>query len=394
MKEREINEKRHWKAEVFPYDVFIPDDSQECSYCLTYNQATLLRGLLEPVGWLTRWWSDTTDVSQDEIEAFRDDLIRRLMMACCDGNLIYTYDEDGNLEVSDDGGTVFVPAPQDDIRINPRVVFPVPPVTEGADELCLAADGMVNLIKEGITDQLTDDMSRYTLGQLIHDWTTTIIGTSNPFTALVTIVANQIFALLISAVRAALTDGVFARLKCIFSARISVDLSFDDTSWGLVRSDILSQITGIAGVFLEHLVYLLGSGGLTNLARSMAGSSDAGCCPECSVDIWSVLNYDGHDIGTLLSTGFDYLIVQGTSHPDFSTPYNVMLTTTGDNDCCGITSIEILTGSDVEYFGRDCGTARWPGGPTGSVPVPTVSDKNTLFLRGDSVPFTAKVTFA
>jgi len=384
-----------WQGLQLGYEEHItePNSTDENTYCLTASQAKALIAVIEPYRFVTRWFHDD-DPDFVLVSQFVNDTQRRLMMPCCPDDLIFTYDADGNLEVSTDGGTTYNPAPQDDIRINPPVVFPEPPDEEGVDELCLAADGMVILIREGVTDNLTDDMSRYTLGQLIGDWVSTMIGTSNPFTALVTIVANQIFALLISAVRSALTDDVFARLKCIFSAHISSDKSFDVSSWETVRTQILSEITGIAGVFLEHLVYLLGSGGLTNLARSMAGVSDSGCCPACSVDIWSIINYDGVDVGIITSVGFDYLIVQGTSHPDFGTPYNVMLITTGDNDCCGITSIEILTGSDVEYFGRDCGTARWPGGATGGVTVPTVSDKNTLFLRGNSVPFTAKVTFA
>src|SRR5438034_9687278 len=273
MKERQINEKRNWKAELFPYDEFIPDGSHECTYCLTNKQADLLRGLLEPIGWKTRWWSDVNIMDVDKIQAFRDDLIRRLMMGCCgDEGILFRYDSDGNLESSSDGWITYSPAPQDDIRINPQVQFPPPIVPEGEDITCQAADSAVTLIKEQIGDQLTDDMSRYTLGQLIHDWTTTIIGTSNPFQALVTIVSNQIFSLLISAVRAALTTDVYDKLRCILQSRMNSVAFFDGTAWESVRSDILSQISGIAGVFLEHLVYLIGNGGLSNLARSGAGS--------------------------------------------------------------------------------------------------------------------------
>lgn len=282
--EDKINERRNWKAETFPYDYFIPDESKECQYCLTDKQAEVLRGIIQPLGWLTRWWSATDAlISRDEIESFRDDIIRRLMMPCCNDDVLYRYDPDGNLEKSTDGGVVYFPAPEDDIRINPKVTYPEPPTVEGQDKKCIAADGAVVLIKQQIGDQLTDDMSRYTLAQLITDWTNTIVGTSNPFTALVTIISNQIFALLISAVRAALTDDVYAQLNCILYCHMSDTAFFSGSAWEAVRSQILSEISGIAGVFLEHLIYLIGNGGLSNLARSGAGSTGANCS-ECHCD--------------------------------------------------------------------------------------------------------------
>jgi len=396
MSQLEINNRRNWKAQTFPYDYYLPDETKECQYCLTEKQAEILRGIIEPLAWQTRWWSDTdTPIDQDAIEAFRDDLVRRLMMPCCNDDLIYTYDEDGNLEVSDDGGVTYTPAPQDDIRINPKVVFPQPPTEEGVDEICLAADGMVNLIKEQIGDQLTDDMGRYTLQQLITDWTTNVIGTSNPFQALAIIVTNQIFALIIAAVRAALTDEVYASLRCIFSARMSTDISFTPAAADDVRSDILSQISGVAGVFLEHLVYLLGSGGLTNLARSMAGSSDEACCPDCSADMWSIVNYSGTNVGSILSVGSNWIIVQGSSHPDFGTPWNAMIETDSDLTCCVPISVEWLTGDHVgeNVFGVDSPAPRWPGTPNSSFDM-GVACLNTVFFRKDGGGnFTAKITF-
>jgi len=398
MQERLINERRDWKAQVFPYDYYLPDDSPECQYCLTDKQAELLRGLVEPLGWRTRWWS-ATDVAIDIplIEEYRADLVRRLMMGCCgDEDLIYTYDEDGNLEVSDDGGVTYTPAPQADIRINPKVVFPQPPTEEGVDELCLAADGMVNLIREQIGDQLTDDMSRYTLGQLISDWTNTMIGTSNPFQALVTIVTNQIFALLISAVRAALTEEVYALLRCIFSANMLADISFDVAAADNVRTDTTSQISGIAGVFLEHLEYLLGSGGLTNLARSMAGIDDSACCPECSADLWGVWNLDGVDVGLEIARGSNWITVQSVTHPDFGGSIGQIVITTGDSAvCCSLSAAVEIGGdmTDVNLRQAVCGAAIWPAA-TGIDFVDDSMCTVYAFKTTGTAPFQIKFTFS
>jgi hypothetical protein len=286
LSEFRANERRNWKGTIFPYDDFIPDMSEECQYCLTEKQAEVLRGIIEPLGWQTRWYSMAdTPIDEDKIQAFRDDIIRRLMMSCCGDEtpILYRYDENGNLEKSTDGGITWTPSPENDPR-NYSTRFP--PITgeDGDDKKCLAATGAVALLKEQVGDQLTDDMSRYTLAQLITDWVKTMIDSSNPFQALLTVIANQIFALVISALRPALTDDVYETFKCILYCRMSDDASFTDEQWQGVRSDITAQISGIAGVFLEHIVFLLGVVGLTNLSRaSGATSGDCSGCPDCGV---------------------------------------------------------------------------------------------------------------
>ena len=392
LSERQMNERRNWKAETFPYDYFIPDDTQECQYCLTEKQAELLRGILQPVGWYQRWWSDTdTPIDTDAIQSFRDDLIRRLMMSCCD-DLIFRYTEDGILQSSDDNGDNWMDDPSDDIRINPKITFP--PVTSdlGVDPKCIAADGMVKILKEQIGDQLTDDMSRYTLSQLISDWTTTLIGTSNPFEALVTIAANQIFALVIATLRAAIDDSVYDTLRCIFDCNMEDDGSFTGDEWVTVRSQILSQISGIAGIFFEHLVYLLGNAGLTNLARSSAGDSDAdcsACCPDCSTD-WDVM--DGTH-GTITSRGDEYLIIEAQN---IGGNYYAIISTNDAALCCVIVDTVVESGATPSLISwSTCGYTPVIGAPqfTGGL-FPYGSGCVDYFQAQDSSPFTLRVNFA
>jgi len=141
---------------------------------------------------------------------------------------------------------------------------------------------MVALIKSQVGDQLTDDISRYELDELISDWVGTMIDSSNPFEALLTIAANQIFALVISLLRPALTETVYDTLLCIFYCNMADDASFNAAQLEDVRTDIGDQIGGIATLFLQQLVFLLGTVGLTNLARA-AGATTGDCseCPEC-----------------------------------------------------------------------------------------------------------------
>jgi len=388
-----INPRGSYKAMLFPYDVFIPDESRECQYCLTANQAMLLRGLLEPMGWPTRWWSDETEIDKDTIEAFRDDLIRRLMMSCCgsDFDIIFQWTEAGVLQKSEDGGATWEDSPQDDPR-NSSTVYPPTEGSPSPDKKCIAATGAVALIKEQVGDQLTDDMSRYTLGQLINDWVTTYIQTSNPLEALVNIVKNQLFALVIAVLRPALTDDVYHTLVCILDCNMAEDLSFNDAQWAQVREDILAQITGIAGVFFEHLVFLIGKVGITNLARAQAATEgDCSSC-ECSDQIRVFIECEGGVGGTEIS--WDGTILEASSHNNGGTEYIYFIfqdeTCGGDHAAftCGQLTVEENTSlADFAAY-VPCGSSSQVS--PGLTPPNELCASQIVFSH--SSPFTMKVS--
>lgn len=392
MTERQLNERRNWKAMAFPYDTFIPDESQECQYCLTDKQATYLRGLLEPAGWKTRWWSEENEIDQDKIEEFRDDLIRRLMMSCCgdENPILYRYTTDGVLQHSTDGGTTWEDAPQQDPRNN-STVFPPVAGDDGPDKRCVAATGMVALIKSQVSGNLTDDMSSYTLAQLLHDWVNTVIQTGNPFQALLTIAANQIFALVISALRTALTDDVYDTLLCIFDCNMSTDASFNETQVEQVRTDIGDQISGLPTLFLQQLVFLLGPVGMTNLAR--AGGATTGDCSACPCEDSCAAHFtDTQGIGTIIDSGAGFVTLQSAF---FTSPFSFnmarVVSDLSSGSCCTVTAIELLSGSS---YGTASGfTDTFPAGQT--IP-PTIGADYCGFqfeLDGAEAPFTVKISF-
>lgn len=338
MSETRLNNRRNWKAIAFPYDHFFPDDSKECQYCLTELQAEILRGIIEPLAWSTRWWSDTdTAINQDELTAFRDDIIRRLMMGCCGDEtpIQYRYTGDGILQRSDDGGTTWTDAPEFDPRNN-SVEFPPIEGEDGSDKRCSAATGAAALVKEQIGSNLTDEMTRYTLQQLITDWVQTMIQSSNPFEALLTVITNQIFALVISVIRPALTDPVYHQFACALYCTMADDGSFSDSQWQEARLKVESNITGVAGLFLGHLVYLLGMRGLTNLVRS-APAAD-GDCSDCECT--------------------DPCVIVVNTAPGMAVHLNVPPTDIdGDGNCVYIVTSELAFDSyQALYFGFGIGT--------------------------------------
>jgi len=272
-------------------------------------KAVIAGNLSELQNWFN--WERTGDTSGAECAAVWKEVMLSIdwsdMSCCCGGQfgIIFRWTVDGVLESSSDGGTTWTEDPTQDPR-NSSPTYPPVPGEPSEDKLCIAATSITLLLREQVGDQLTDDMSRYTLGQLIHDWVTTYLQTSNPFEALIQIITNQVLALVISAVRAALTDGVYETLTCIFRDNMEDDLSFTDVGWGQVRSDILSQITGVAGIFFEHLVYLLGKIGITNLARSQAATEgDCSSCDECVCNLEAMVAF-----GTFLECIGDTVYVE------------------------------------------------------------------------------------
>jgi len=299
---------------------------------------------------------------------------------------LYRYDTDGNLERSTDGGTTWTPAPEYD----PRKYSPqFPPMTgdDGTDKKCLAATGAAALLKEQVGDQLTDGMSRYTLSQLITDWVKTMIESSNPFQALVTVISNQIFALVIATLRPALTDTVYDTFKCILYCRMAPDASFNDARWAGVRSDITAQIGGIAGIFLEHLVYLLGTGGLTNLVRAggaAPGDADCSTCGECDCSV----HWDAQPgaPGILVGRGEGYVDIEAVLS---GSVYYATAWTGSNSVCCKWDGYEILSGTitDSNQSWAECGSGSISSGPL-------FGDHCLWILQySSSVPFTVRMNF-
>jgi len=317
-------------------------------------------------------------------------------MACCgdDEPIQFRYTSDGVLQRSDDGGNTFYDAPTYDPRVySPQ--FPPLPGEDGNDKKCAAAASAVLLIKEQVGDQLTDDMSRYTLSQLITDWVKTLIETSNPFLGLLTVITNQIFALIIATLRPALTDGVYDQLLCILYCDSGADATVNDAQWEQIRSDITDQITGIAGVFFEHLIYLLGTTGVTNLLRS--GAAATGDCEDCDCGgcaaTWIIGNVDGNTAyGTIDSVvGSVYTVTGGIA---FDSNYYAILRTTDETECCEVIDWNVVSGS-ISVAGVNrivCPNTQHVGNISFGV-ILGIGSVNYIGIQSNAA-FTVEITFA
>jgi len=354
--------RTEWRGMQLSYDdlLIFPNDTRECNYCLTASQAEALLSVIELWRYRNRWYSDD-EMDIELIRQFVNDTQRRLIMSCCGDEIPiqYMWNGDGVLEQSTDGGETWTPAPLFDPRQNSPQFPPVEGV-DGDEKRCKSADGMVALIKEQVGDNLTDDMSRYTLQQLIETWVKTMLQTGNVFLALIQIATNQIFALVILTIRASLTTDVYDQLRCALYANMAADASFTDESAEAARVEVAAILPAAAGMFLQHLLWLLGRVGMTNLARAGAGEDGANCdCSPCLTEGWTV------EFGTEIERTCDYIKVQN----QFNAPdsrYHCQIKSPGQFVCAYI-GIEYEVETSPAPVGNTCGVL-WPNDLTESQP--------------------------
>lgn len=211
-------------------------------------------------------------------------------MGCCPEPTNRRYTSDGVLEVSYDGGVTWQTAPQLDPRLS-GIIFPPLPGPDGAEKKCVAATSAQEFLKANLIDELTSGQGYATLFDLcvilIEVLGITGVG------ALIAGIVAAIFTVGVVAVQAAFTSEVWADFRCILYCRIRSDGSFNVSGWQGVKSDILSNFTGVVSAILYNWVNALGVVGLTNAARSgMVASADCSACdacpPGCPDDQWII----------------------------------------------------------------------------------------------------------
>lgn len=381
--------KAQGKVIQLDYDFIVPM-TDECCYCLTDGQVQMILGVLDYYGWSTRWYSESGTIDQSVISELQADLGARLMNGCCGSETVrYRYLLDGTLQKSTDDGETWEDAPNDDPRNNSTEYPPLG--NEITDKRCAAATSGMLAVKQQVGDQLTDDMSTFTLGELIKTWVDVYIQTSNPFTALITIAVNQIFALVIATLRPALTEEVYETFKCILYCNMSEDAGVNNAQVEQIRADITDQIGGIAGIFLEHLIYLLGAIGTQNIIRAgLATEGDCSeCCPTCG-DTWDLHAPDPF-YGNITERGDGYMIVEHGNATDPSGNWYIWVQGTSDADCCTIADIEALDGGwlDGNVLWVECGQPNQDIFHAGAIE----GQCSWSILIKSALQFTAKITF-
>jgi len=76
---------KHGKVLQFDYDFITSKDNIDVlATCFTYAERQILLSMIDYIGWSTRWHSPTGQtIDQDEIDLFRDNIARKLMLEDC-----------------------------------------------------------------------------------------------------------------------------------------------------------------------------------------------------------------------------------------------------------------------------------------------------------------------
>jgi len=407
-------------------DVIDPPDSMPMTLCIPKNRdhmAAFFGALYQLTVW-NSWQQDGTqhgkelaavwwryylswDRSMNDLECEDG------MKDCCtDPAIILRVNPDtGNVEQSTDGGTTWTPQAG---NLQSVIVMPVPPVTNGvANTKCDAASNVKGQVDVWI-DQVSNDFDTATsltefatavlIAILAAVLTVISAGALTPLEALVLPTLGAALAAAWGAGKVvfdaywttANRDQVFCAAVCT----IGDDGSFTDAQFTAFWQRCNAHLPASpAKMLFMGFLSSVGRSGLCAMAASGTSAdsdcSDCSCDDVCVADNWSIVTYNGQNVGSIVSRGSNWIILQGSAHPDFGTPWNAMIKTMADDMCCVPISITWLTGdhSGENNFGVNCGNPRWPSSPNGGVTV-GVSDLNTVYLRKDSGSnFTAKITF-
>lgn len=398
MTERTVNDRRNWKAQVFPYDHFIPDESPECLYCLTEKQAEILRGIIEPLGWKTRWWSDTdTPIDKDKIEAFTSDLIRRLMMSCCgddDGDVLKRLTPEGKWQISTDNGATW----HDDTATDPRRTVPrrpTYPAPEGDTPRCEWADSIVSVIRTQFVSTLNTEATIRDVFVAMAAVLALIFGLLAVAEILIALtpIPAIIFAIGISAFKDAMTDEVWDRLRCNIFCHMDANGIGTQEQVDAIYNQIGTDETGVARLFLQGFVALLGVQGMINAANFGSGNPDADCgcgCGEgCDPDVFDMLY-----LGTIIDSGDNYVTIESAYNPGTFGEYRAAIGS-GDTDVCCCFYLELLTGTPLVNQGKfaACGVDYGLGEGAYTHINTNVTVEGSIAAYDLNEPFTLKITF-
>jgi len=259
--------------------------------------------------------------------------------------------------------------------------------------LCEWADSITTVFKTQFVDVLDNSGDLQSVFTALAAILALILASAGVAAILVGLAAipAAIFALGISAFKDAMTSDVWNRFRCnVFNHMDANGIGTQEQVDG-IYDQVATDETGIARLFLQNFVALLGVQGMANAANFGLGNPDANCCPSCATENWAVKIYNGNPIGVELSRGDDFIEVQASLHPDFG-QYVAQIQSDGDDTCCSVNEIEVISGTVDGYFYNVCGDPRWPSTSLAAIPDLPRSG-NTFHCRNTSAPFTVNFHF-
>jgi len=352
------NRRPPWKipAVINPPDrrciqINIPDDPEHIA---------IFWGVLRGLSDWQRWEREATKSGTLVAQVWREvvyaiDWSGDECMGCCPQPTNRRYNADGELEVSYDNGATWVTDPSLDDRFSGTIAPPIAGA-DGTEKACAAAASGEEWVKQNLIESLETGATFADLNAagvaLIALLGVTGIG------LLVAGFAAAIFVAGVSAVQAAFTTEVWTQFRCILYCHIEPDGSFTTAGWQAVKTDILSDFTGVVSVILYNWVNSVGPVGLTNSARSgFVATADCTSCEPCETscaDNFTVVT------GTLLGVFDGYMRIQSAASGGAEV---VQINTSDPDTCCELLDFRYTEGLEhiVAQYHIPCGTAIEPG---------------------------------
>lgn len=316
-----------------PLPAPLPDvcDAPTVTICVNSEWWSHLDGMISRLLYRDAW-QGTEDEIDRAIEQVQEILAvgKADPMGCCCGNsgALTRYNENGELEISTDGGATWNPYPQGDPRMTGRIAPPIPGV-DGDDKKCAAAASAEEFVKQNFIDELETGQGYAAIYDALIALLAIIALTG--IGLLIAALVGAVFTAGITVVKAAFTSEVWTTFRCILYCRISDDGSFTKTAWEGVKADILDQFTGVVSAVLYNWVNSVGPVGLTNSARSgfVASADCTSCDCPCQTISISATSPDT-DTGISIDIGDD-LIILATGTWSYNTA-SAEFTTDADGD--------------------------------------------------------------
>jgi len=260
----------------------IPDDQQHIS---------IFWGVLRSLSDWQRWERDEEKRGTLVAQVWREVVyaIDWSNMSCCPKPTNQRYNENGELEVSYDGGLTW----DVDHTIDDRFSGIVAPALAGADsseKRCIGATSAQAYVEANLIDDLTEGETYAEINAALVA-IAAVLGLTG-IGLLLAAAAAAIFLAGVAAVQAAFTSEVWADFRCILYCNSNNDASFTPAQWENVKAQILVKFSGVVSAILYNWVNGVGPVGLTNSARSgFAASGDCSLC-ECE-DCEFLVTFDG-----------------------------------------------------------------------------------------------------
>lgn len=338
----------------------IPEDLTPETFCLCIQipndpiWKTVISGLLfQPAEWFN--WQRDEDRSGKILAQYWRNIYNDIdwsTMSCCCPEILYRVTEDGDLEVSTDGGLTYHPAGNSD----PRATAPqLPPLTgdDGNEKRCTAANNVLGQFKDGIAtfEGYFDTVS--TITEFVFAAAGAICALILVGVAAIPVVVGIVLGLMRgiwnagkTAYVAAFDDSIYGQLLCILYNNCPSDGIYTDSSFDAIRSDINSTFDTIARDAFTALLNGVSTQGLNTMARTQ--NFAPGTCDDCdgTAEVW-VLNDNSGNYHQLMPVDGIY-----TLHSEWFTSghyyANIAFTETPEPGCAVGNKCTFITQSGID----------------------------------------------